>query len=105
MCGTGLWDIRPSRAAFAAESACSLPRMPTWLGTQQNITFLDSAWIDDNISSVVILKRSCDSLDNAYNAYLKSEKMTKLSLFLPLIYFKAVQIADNYAVKINALSN
>ena len=45
----------------------------TWLGTQQNITFYDSAWIDDKISSVVVIKGSCDPLDNAYNADLESE--------------------------------
>ena len=36
--GNGMLIFRPFRAVLAALSASSLPRIPTWLGTQQNTT-------------------------------------------------------------------
>ena len=42
--GSGL-VVRSERDSLAKVSACSLPGIPTWLGTQSRITKLGGIWV------------------------------------------------------------
>ena len=92
--GSLIWAAFRFSAALAAASTSSLPGMPTWLGSQQNKTFLD-------FEILWCFKRSCwmrgllvFRLAKDWRTESESENMMNFCLLLDKMNLKARSIAS-----------
>ena len=96
-----------SKTDLAAESAFSLPLMPTWLGTQHKIMFLLAIFKKTHFRIAIPIK-GCSSFSFIYNRAWRHEsesvKIINLDADAFFISSRALMIAQISAVKIDAES-
>ena len=90
-------------ANFAALSALSLSFIPTWLGTQQNLTHF-CLWCNSASNSCIAITKECSGLEDVidFSAVCESEAITNEDPLWTSICLSDASIAINSAVNILA---